>query len=126
MSENHRPHPLGGPTYIDENGYVQLPKMVPGLERSVPEALKGHVIAYRTPYVSNACDAYRELFGRMRNGTAISSVDYPGTQIKADGLAMRAAKDKYGNVTHEIHAFGMLVTRREYPQKPTSGLIEEE
>ena len=84
------------------------------------------IIAYRTPYVSNACDAYRELFGRMKNGTAISSVDYPGTQIKADGLVMRASKDKAGNVAHEIQAVGALVTRREYPQKPTSGLIEEE
>ena len=39
------------------------------------------IIAYRTPYVSNACDACRELCGRMKNGAAISSVDYPGTQI---------------------------------------------
>ena len=84
------------------------------------------IIAYRTPYVSNACDAYRELFGRMKNGTAISSVDYPGTRIKADGLVMRTLKDKAGNVTHEIHAVGALVNRREYPQKPTSGLIDEE
>ena len=84
------------------------------------------IVAYRTPYVSNACDAYRELFGRMKNGTAISSVDYPGTQIKADGLVMRTWKDKAGNVTHEIRACGVMVSRREYPQKPTSGLIEEE
>ena len=84
------------------------------------------IVAYRTPYVSNGCDAYRELFGRMKNGTAISSVDYPGTQIKADGLVMRASKDKAGNVAHEIQAFGTLANRREYPQKPTSGLIEEE
>ena len=84
------------------------------------------IVAYRTPYVSNVCDAYRELCGRMRNGTAISSVDYPGTQIKADGLTMRTAKDKDGTVTHEIQAFGTLANRREYPQKPTSGLIDEE
>ena len=84
------------------------------------------IVAYRTPYVSNACDAYRELFGRMKSGTAVSSVDYPGTQIKADSLSMRASKDKDGTVTHEIHAFGTLANRREYPQKPTSGLIEEE
>ena len=88
--------------------------------------MDGHVVAYRTPYVSNACDAYRELLGRMKNGTAISSVDYPGTQIKADGMAMRTVKDNAGNVTHEIQAFGTLANRREYPQKPTSGLIEEE
>ena len=84
------------------------------------------IIAYRTPYVSNACDAYRELFGRMKNGTAISSVDYPGTSIKAESLVMRTLKDKAGNVAHEIQAFGTLLNRREYPQKPTSGLIEEE
>ena len=84
------------------------------------------IIAYRTPYVSNACDAYRELFGRMKNGTAISSVDYPGTQIKADGLFMRTITDKAGNVTHEIQAIGALASRRDYPQKPTSGLIDEE
>ena len=84
------------------------------------------IIAYRTPYVSNACDAYRELCGRMKNGTPISSVDYPGTQIKADELVMRTLKDKVGNVAHEIQAFGTLANRREYPQKPTSGLIEEE
>ena len=88
--------------------------------------MEGHVIAYRTPYVSNAFDAYRELFGRMKNGTAISSVDYPGTQIKADGLVMRTLKDKAGNVAHEIQAFGTLANRRECPQKPTSGLIDEE
>ena len=88
--------------------------------------MDGYVVAYRTPFVSNACDAYRELCGRMKNGTAISSVDYPGTQIKADGLAMKTWKDKAGNVTHEIHAFGTLLNRREYPQKPTSGLIEED
>ena len=88
--------------------------------------MDGHVVAYRTPFVSNACDAYRELFSRMNSGTAISSVDYPGTQIKADGLVMRTLKDKAGNVAHEIQAFGTLVSRREYPQKPTSGLIEEE
>ena len=84
------------------------------------------IVAYRTPYVSNACDAYRELCGRMKNGTAISSVDYPGTQVKAESLVMRTQKDKAGNVTHEIQAVGVLVTRREYPQKPTSGLIDEE
>ncbi len=84
------------------------------------------IIAYRTPYVSNACDAYRELYTRMKNGTAISSVDYPGTQIKADGLVMRTLKDKAGNVTHEIQAVGALANRREYPQKPTSGLIEDD
>ena len=88
--------------------------------------MDGHVVAYRTPFVSNACDAYRELCGRMKNGTAISSLDYPGTQIKADGLVMRTSKDKAGNVTHEIQAVGALANRREYPQKPTSGLIEEE
>ena len=84
------------------------------------------IIAYRTPYVSNACDAYRELFGRMKNGTGISSADYPGTQIKADSLVMRTVKGKDGNVTHEIQALGALANRREYPQKPTSGLIEED
>ena len=88
--------------------------------------MDGHVVAYRTPYVSNACDAYRELCGRMKNGTAISSVDYPGTSIKAESLSMRTSKDKAGNVTHEIQAFGTLASRRQYPQKPTSGLIEEE
>ena len=88
--------------------------------------MDGHVVAYRTPFVSIACDAYRELFSRMNSGTAISSVDYPGTQIKADELVMRTSKDKAGNVTHEIQAFGTLANRREYPQKPTSGLIEEE
>ena len=88
--------------------------------------MDGHVVAYRTPFVSSACDAYRELFSRMNSGTAISSVDYPGTQIKADGLVMRTSKDKAGNVTHEIQAVGALANRREYPQKPTSGLIEEE
>ena len=88
--------------------------------------MDGHVVAYRTPFVSNACDAYRELFSRMNSGTAISSLDYPGTQIKADGLVMRTVKDKAGNVTHEIQAFGTLANRREYPQKPTSGLIEED
>ncbi len=84
------------------------------------------IIAYRTPYVSNACDAYRELCGRMKNGTPISSVDYPATSIKANSLIMRTITDKAGNVAHEIHAFGTLANRREYPQKPTSGLIEEE
>ena len=88
--------------------------------------MDGHVVAYRTPSVSNACDAYRELCGRMKSGTPISSVDYPGTQIKADGLVMRTWKDKAGNVAHEIQAFGTSANRREYPQKPTSGLIDEE
>ena len=84
------------------------------------------IIAYRTPYVSNACDAYLELCGRMKNGTPISSVDYPATSIKANSLIMRTITDKAGNVTHEIRACGVMVSRREYPQKPTSGLIEEE
>ena len=84
------------------------------------------IVVYRTPYVSNACDAYRELFGRMKNGTAISSVDYPGTQIKAAGLVMKTAEDKGGRLVHEIEACGALANRRDYPQKPTSGLIEEE
>ena len=88
--------------------------------------MDGHVVAYRTPFVSNACDAYMELFSRMKNGTAISSVDYPGTSIKAESLVMRTLKDKAGNVAHEIQAFGTLANRREYPQKPTSGLIDEE
>ena len=88
--------------------------------------MDGYVVAYRTPFVSHACDAYRELFGRMKNGTAISSLDYPGTQIKADGLVMRTSKDKDGTVTHEIQAIGALANRRQYPQKPTSGLIDEE
>ena len=88
--------------------------------------MDGHVVAYRTPFVSIACDAYRELFSRMNSGTAISSLDYPGVSVKATGLVMRTAKDKAGNVTHEIQAFGTLANRREYPQKPTSGLIEEE
>lgn len=84
------------------------------------------IIAYRTPYVSNACDAYRELCGRMKNGTAISSVDYPATSIKANSLIMRTITDKAGNVTHEIQAIGALASRRQYPQKQTSGLIEED
>ena len=94
--------------------------------RSAADALNGYVIAYRTPYVSNAFDAYRELFGRMKNGTAISSLDYPGTWVKATGLIMRTAEDKSGKLVHEIEACGVMVSRREYPQKPTSGLIEEE
>ena len=84
------------------------------------------IIAYRTPYVSNACDAYRELYTRMKNGTPISSVDYPATSIKANSLIMRTITDKAGNVTHEIQAIGALASRRQYPQKPTSGLIEED
>ena len=88
--------------------------------------MDGHVVAYRTPYVSNACDAYRELYTRMKSGIAVSSVDYPGTTVKAESFSMKTRKDKAGNVTHEIHAFGTLANRREYPQKPTSGLIDEE
>ena len=88
--------------------------------------MDGHVVAYRTPFVSNACDAYRELFSRMNSGTAISSLDYPGTSVKAAGLVMRTAEDKSGKLVHEIEACGVMVSRREYPQKPTSGLIDEE
>lgn len=84
------------------------------------------IVAYRTPYVSNACDAYRELFGRMKNGTAISSVDFPGVSVKADMLMMRTLTSRGGQAVHEIEAYGTLVNRREYPQKPTSGLIEED
>ena len=85
------------------------------------------IIAYRTPYVSNACDAYRELFGRMKNGTAISSLDNPGVSVKADVLVMRTGKDKAGNVVHEIQASATMEKfKRSYPQKPTSGLIEED
>ena len=88
--------------------------------------MDGHVVAYRTPFVSNACDAYRELFSRMNSGTAISSLDYPGVSVKAESLSMRTSKDKDGTVTHEIQAIGALANRRQYPQKPTSGLIEED
>ena len=88
--------------------------------------MDGHVVAYRTPFVSNSCDAYRELFSRMNSGTAISSLDYPGVSVKATGLIMRTAEGKGGRLVHEIEAFGTLANRREYPQKPTSGLIEEE
>ena len=70
--------------------------------------MDGHVVAYRTPFVSNACDAYRELFGRMKNGTAISSLDYPGVSVKAAGLVMRTAEDKSGKLVHEIEACGLL------------------
>ena len=68
--------------------------------------MDGHVVAYRTPFVSNACDAYRELFSRMNSGTAISSLDYPGVSVKAESLVMRTSKGKAGNVAHEIQAFG--------------------
>ncbi len=88
--------------------------------------MDGHVVAYRTPFVSIACDAYRELFSRMNSGTPITSLDYPGTSVKAAGLIMRTAEDKSGKPVHEIQAFGTLANRREYPQKPTSGLIDEE
>ena len=88
--------------------------------------MDGYVVAYRTPFVSNACDAYRELFGRMKNGTAISSLDYPGVSVKAAGLVMRTAEDKGGKLVHEIEACGALASRRQYPKKPTSGLIEED
>ena len=88
--------------------------------------MDGHVVAYRTPFVSNACDAYRELFGRMKSGTAISSLGYPGVSVKAAGLVMKTAEGKGGKLVHEIEAFGVMVSRREYPQKPTSGLIEED
>jgi hypothetical protein len=85
------------------------------------------IVAYRTPYVSNACDAYRELFGRMKNGTSISNLDNPGASVKADSLSMRTGKDKAGNVVHEIQASATMEKfKRSYPQKPTSGLIEEE
>ena len=88
--------------------------------------MDGQVVAYRTPFVSIACDAYRDLFSRMNSGTAISSLDYPGVSVKAAGLVMRTSKDKAGNVAHEIQAVGALASRRQYPQKPTSGLIDEE
>ena len=88
--------------------------------------MDGHVVAHRTPFVSIACDAYRELFSRMNSGTAISSLDYPGVSVKAAGLVMKTAEDKGGKLVHEIQACGVVVSRREYPQKPTSGLIEEE
>jgi hypothetical protein len=85
------------------------------------------IVAYRTPYVSNACDAYRELFGRMKNGTAITSLDNPGVSVKADSLIMRTVNDKAGNVVHEIQASATMEKfKRNYPQKPTSGLIEED
>ena len=84
------------------------------------------IIAYRTPYVSNACDAYRELCGRMKNGAVIYTFDNPGVSVKAESLSMRTAKGKDGTVTHEIQAIGALASRRQYPQKPTSGLIDEE
>ena len=44
----------------------------------------------------------------------------------AVGLVMRTAEDKGGKPVHEIQAFGALESRRQYPQKPTSGLIDEE
>ena len=88
--------------------------------------MDGHVVAYRTPFVTIACDAYRELFSRMNSGTAISSLDYPGVSVKAAGLVMRTAEDKGGRLVHEIEACGVMVSRRDYPQKPTSGLIEED
>ena len=88
--------------------------------------MDGHVVAYRAPFVSIACDAYRELFSRMNSGTAISSLDHPGVSVKAAGLVMRTAEDKDGKPVHEIEACGVMVNRREYPQKPTSGLIEED
>ena len=88
--------------------------------------MDGHVVAYRTPFVSTACNAYRELFSWMNSGTAISSLDYPGVSVKATGLVMKTVEDKGGKLVHEIEACGALASRRQYPQKPTSGLIDEE
>jgi hypothetical protein len=39
MSEKYGPHPLGGPTYVDENGYVQLRKMEYDAEGTVGGAV---------------------------------------------------------------------------------------
>lgn len=85
------------------------------------------VTACKTPWISKATDMYSELFRRMKADVVIHDIDRPGVSIRAKSLRMYSYIDSDGNILHKITAYGSPVnTRREYPQKPNSGLIEEE
>lgn len=94
MSEKLRPHPLGGPAYIDENGYVQLPKFQFDTEVSL----------CKTQSITAAFEAYRMFLRIMRAGEAFQHKDYPGKVLKINKVGMLSFETKPKTLQHEIKA----------------------
>ena len=84
------------------------------------------VTACRTTSITYAKEMYNELFRRMKAGEIIKDAFKPGNSVKPEYIAMITLPGG-GEFMHTIEAYGTLETyHREYPQKPTSGLIEED
>lgn len=122
VSENHKQHPLGGPAYIDEKGYVQLPKLKPMLTQEqidvslahleklnqVPNTyLMGPVWAiasvYESPSFTNAASMYKEVIRRVRAGEMFEDRHIPGKVVR--GMQVRMM---YVNKMHYIEVYGVL------------------
>lgn len=122
MSEKLRPHPLGDPAYIDENDYVQLPKLkqlltqdqmdvsLSPLEKlnQVPNTyLMGPVWAmasvYESPSFTNAASMYKEVVRRVRSGEIFEDQHTPGKTVK--GVQVRMM---YVNKMHYIEVYGVI------------------
>ena len=85
------------------------------------------VTAYRADTITRALEMYQELFRRVKSETLIADVYEPERAVKATCLIMTSGMDDVGKITHVIKAAGKIERFVPfYPQKPTSGLIDEE
>ena len=87
----------------------------------------GTVTAYRADTITRALEMYQELFRRVKSETLITDIYEPGRAVKAARIVMSSGKNGGDNkITHVIEATGKIERFAPfYPQKPTSGLIEE-
>ena len=87
----------------------------------------GTVTAYRADTITRALEMYQELFRRVKSKTLITDIYKPGRAVKAARIVMTSGMDDVGKITHVIEATGEIERFVPfYPQKPTSGLIDEE
>ena len=88
----------------------------------------GTVTAYRADTITRALEMYQELFRRVKSETLITDIYEPGRAVKAARIVMTSGKNGDDNkITHVIEAIGKIERFAPfYPQKPTSGLIDEE
>ena len=87
----------------------------------------GTVTAYRADTITRALEMYQELFRRVKSETLITDIYEPGRAVKAARIVMSSGKNDVGKITHVIEATGKIERFAPfYPQKPTSGLIDEE
>ena len=86
----------------------------------------GTVTAYRADTITRALEMYQELFRRVKSETLITDIYEPGRAVKAARIVMSSGKNGGDNKITHHRGHREDSASPFYPQKPTSGLIDEE